>query len=104
MRVWLDDERKMPEGYDVWVTSAHWAKKLIDEGEVTFISLDHDLGDDLGSGSGYDVACHIEMLVSHGQIKMPLWECHSQNPSGRKRIIEAMRSAERRSKINEENL
>lgn len=93
MKVWLDDERKMPEDYDVWVKDAAWAKKLIDEGEVTFISLDHDLGEN--SGTGYDVACHIEMLVSNGQIKMPKWSCHSQNPVGKKRIVEAMESAGR---------
>lgn len=93
MRIWLDDEREIPRGYDVWVKDAAWAKKLISEGAVTFISLDHDLG--IGNGDGYEVACHIEKLVAEGEIEMPKWECHSQNPVGKQRIVEAMTSAQK---------
>lgn len=45
MKVFLDDERRTPEG---WVR-VYWpdeAIALLQTGQVTEISLDHDLGDD----------------------------------------------------------
>lgn len=51
MKVYLDDERAAPAD---WVT-ARWpedAIALLETGQVTAISLDHDLGDDL-HGTGY---------------------------------------------------
>ncbi|WP_336511202.1 cyclic-phosphate processing receiver domain-containing protein, partial [Vibrio anguillarum] len=45
MKVYLDDERDTPEG---WVRS-YWPEEVIEllkSGNVTEISLDHDLGDD----------------------------------------------------------
>ena len=99
MRVWLDDLRPMPVGYDVWVKSAPEAIHLLATGKVTFISLDHDLGVEHymmkdSPGSGYDVALFIEQAVWRNLIPMPEWRCHSMNPVGRERIILAMRRAE----------
>ena len=45
MKVYLDDERPCPPGW----TIARWpdeAVSLLESGEVTHLSLDHDLGDD----------------------------------------------------------
>lgn len=45
MKVYLDDERETPQGF----VRVYWpdeAIKLLQTGEVTLISLDHDLGDD----------------------------------------------------------
>ncbi len=53
MKVYLDDERETPEGW----TRVYWpyeAIELLQTGQVTEISLDHDLGDD-NRGTGYDV-------------------------------------------------
>jgi len=61
MKVYLDDERETPEG---WVR-VYWpdeAIKLLSDGVVTEISLDHDLGDDT-RGTGYDVVLWIEEAV-----------------------------------------
>ena len=61
MNVFLDDERPTPEG---WVR-VYWpdeAITLLQTGEVTEISLDHDLGDDQ-RGTGYDVILWIEEAV-----------------------------------------
>lgn len=54
MKVFLDDERTTPEG---WVR-VYWPGEsiaLLQTGQVTDISLDHDLGDD-ARGTGYDGA------------------------------------------------
>ena len=53
MKVYLDDERAAPAG---WV-DVRWPEEVIEllkTGNVTELSLDHDLGDD-GHGTGYDV-------------------------------------------------
>ena len=45
MRIYLDDERTTPEG---WVRT-YWPDEviaLLEQGGVTHVSLDHDLGDD----------------------------------------------------------
>ena len=58
MKVYLDDERVAPAG---WI-QARWPDEVITllaSGEVTHLSLDHDLGDD-DRGTGYDVVLWIE--------------------------------------------
>lgn len=74
--MWLDDKRPAPEGY-IWVKTAKEAIALLQEGQVTFASLDHDLG---FGGSGYDVVCFMERtgLWPRDGIKI-----HSMNPVGR---------------------
>ncbi|KZN68262.1 hypothetical protein N473_07500 [Pseudoalteromonas luteoviolacea CPMOR-1] len=45
MKVYLDDERQTPKGWK----RVYWpleAIELLESGEVSEISLDHDLGDD----------------------------------------------------------
>lgn len=56
--IYLDDERRTPEG---WLR-VYWpdeAIALLQQGGVSEISLDHDLGDD-ERGTGYDVIAWIE--------------------------------------------
>ena len=78
MELWLDDVRKPPEYGDyVWAKTAEEAIDLLQEGQVTFASLDHDLG---FGGSGYDVVCFME--------RTGIWPkdgvvVHSMNPVGR---------------------
>jgi hypothetical protein len=95
MRIWLDDIRPMPKGFDLWVRNAFYLKKLIKEGQVDYISFDHDLGDEDDYNSGYAVADYIEELSFSNNIKPIAWDIHSQNPVGRYRIETAMKSAER---------
>lgn len=92
MRVWLDDERKMPEGYTVHVKTAHDAIDLLKTGTVEKISLDHDLGDEY-SNTGYDVAKWIEEAAHNGTLKQIRVTCHSQNPVGKQRINAALQNA-----------
>lgn len=61
MKVYLDDERQAPEGW----YRVYWPEEaiaLLNKGDVTEISLDHDLGDD-AHGTGYDVVLWIEEAV-----------------------------------------
>ena len=81
MRIFLDDERVTPPG---WVRT-YWpdeAIKLLDKGDVTEISLDHDLGDDT-RGTGYDVIVWIEeAVITRGFIPLII-KIHSANSSAK---------------------
>ena len=62
MKVYLDDERIAPDGW----TQVRWpdeAIELLKTGQVTHLSLDHDLGDD-ERGTGYDVVLWVEKAVA----------------------------------------
>lgn len=81
MRIFLDDERVTPPG---WVRT-YWpdeAIKLLDKGNVTEISLDHDLGDDT-RGTGYDVIVWIEEAVITRGFIPPIIKIHSANSSAK---------------------
>jgi len=93
IKVWLDDIRPMPAGYDVHCVDAASCIELLSRGCVSMISFDHDLGET--GGTGYDVACWIEKAVASGTIAMPDWHIHSANPVGARNIELAMRSTER---------
>lgn len=81
MIVFLDDERITPAG---WVR-AYWPEEvieLLETGNVTIVSLDHDLGDD-AHGTGYDVIVWIEEAVITRNFKAPKILIHSANSSAR---------------------
>ncbi len=84
MKLYLDDMRPAPEG---WVR-VYWpdeAIALLEQGAVTDISLDHDLGDD-SRGTGYDVVRWIEEAVFAQGFAPPRIVIHSANPVGRERM------------------
>ena len=84
MKVYLDDERATPDG---WVR-VYWpdeAAHLLASGEVTEISLDHDLGDD-ERGTGYDVVLWIEEAVALRAFNPPHIHVHSANSSAREKM------------------
>lgn len=90
MRVYLDDERPTPEG---WV-HVYWpceAIELLEGGEVTEISLDHDLGDDQ-RGTGYDVVLWIEEAVATRGFVPPKIHVHSANASAREKMLAGVRA------------
>ncbi|CAM4150764.1 cyclic-phosphate processing receiver domain-containing protein [Vibrio agarivorans] len=81
MKVYLDDERQAPEGW----YRVYWPEEaiaLLNKGDVTEISLDHDLGDD-AHGTGYDVVLWIEEAVALRGFKPPIIHVHSANSSAR---------------------
>ncbi|MGJ7048605.1 cyclic-phosphate processing receiver domain-containing protein [Morganella morganii] len=84
MKIYLDDERKTPQGF----VRTYWpdeAIKLLQTADVTLISLDHDLGDD-ERGTGYDVLLWIEEQVYLNGFKAPEIIVHSANTSARKKM------------------
>ena len=81
MKIYLDDERATPDG---WIR-VYWPDEAIDllqSGNVTEISLDHDLGDD-ERGTGYDVVLWIEEAVITRGFVPPIIKVHSANSSAR---------------------
>ena len=88
MRVYLDDLRPAPDGW-VRVFWPDEAIALLKIGEVTHLSLDHDLGDD-PRGTGYDVLLWIEEAVAVSDFKAPEITVHSANPAARQRMEAAI--------------
>lgn len=95
MKIWLDDERPMPDYYDTHVKTALECIALIKTGTVTHISLDHDLGCEHYSepNNGYHVAKEIERLAYEGAIPPISMQVHTANPAGRKNICAALQAA-----------
>jgi hypothetical protein len=101
MKLWLDDVRIPPppdpehsdSHYSMWAHTAEEAWEFITAELVTFISFDHDLGQD--KSTGYDLAKWIEESAFHYRIKRIKWQVHSQNPVGGTLIAEAMKKADR---------
>ena len=97
MKVWLDDQRAAPEGW-VHVRTPEGAIELLRTGEVEEISLDHDLGLDVGARerTGYDVLLWLEWEVAKGRIRPPqLMSVHSGNVGAVKRMEQAIESIRR---------
>lgn len=93
MKVYLDDERLTPPG---WVP-VRWpdeAIRLLETGEVTEISLDHDLGDD-ARGTGYTVILWLEEAVATRGFKPPAITIHTANASARQKMLLGVQSIER---------
>ena len=93
MKVWLDDFRDAPGGW----TRAYWPEEvivLLEQGCVTHVSLDHDLGDD-SRGTGYDVIRWIEEAVVTRGFVPPCIAIHSANPVGRERMMHGIAAIEK---------
>lgn len=90
MKVWLDDERPIPAGYDIHVKTAGEAIELLKTGNVELISLDHDLG---GVATGYDVAKWIAEAAYHNSLPKVKVRIHTMNPIGRENIKSTIRMA-----------
>ena len=93
MRVYLDDERKTPDGWH----RVYWPSEaiaLLETGNVEEISLDHDLGDD-ERGTGYDVVLWIEEAVVLRNFSPPRIFVHSANSSAREKMLSGIRTIEK---------
>ena len=90
MKVYLDDVRVAPDGW----RQARWPDEVIEllqSGEVTHLSLDHDLGDD-ERGTGYDVVLWLEEAVATRGFKPPHVKVHTANTSARVKMEAGIRS------------
>jgi hypothetical protein len=98
MKVYLDDERVAPEGW-VQTKSAQETIDAIVRGDVTDLSLDHDLGDPKVVGTGYDVLTWIEeriALLNDAAFVPKNISLHTANPSARIKMELALKSIQRR--------
>jgi hypothetical protein len=84
MKIYLDDMRKEPIGWQL-VKTAEEALTALKTGNVTHLSLDHDLGDD-EAGTGYDVILWIEREVFINGFVAPEIKIHTANISARKKM------------------
>jgi hypothetical protein len=90
MKLYLDDERATPEGWER-VYTAPEAIAMLETGKVTHLSLDHDLGLP-EAGTGYDVCLWVEQRIFTQDFCMdnpfvpPVMTVHSANPVGRKNM------------------
>lgn len=101
IKVFLDDDIDAPkrqewaQGYDIWVTTPEEAIELLKKGNVSHISLDHDLGLEPDNRNGYMVAKFIEEAAFNEELPSLTWRIHSQNPRGRQNMEAALRNADR---------
>lgn len=101
IKVFLDDEttalerQKLAQGYDIWVTTPEEVITLLKNGNVSHVSLDHDLCLEPDNRNGYMVAKFIEEGAYFGEIPRLEWRVHSQNPSGRANMEAALIQADK---------
>ena len=90
MKVYLDDERTPPVGWVLVKTPTEAIELLLTE-NVSAISLDHDLGDDIGIGTGYDVVLWMEERAFNGGVLPSVIKVHSANVSARVKMEQGIR-------------
>lgn len=91
--LFIDDERFPPSDSREWVIARDGSdviKHVLDLGMPSYISFDHDLGPD--TGTGYDIAkllVDIDMKTTEEMYRFPKdfgFYVHSQNPIGKQNI------------------
>lgn len=97
MKIFLDDERKLPnwmeqEGGWVIARTPFEFMKLIADGlkEVQAISFDNDLG--AGWKEGWELLNEIEKMVRLGGEPLPELMVHTANPAARFKMRQAITS------------
>ncbi len=86
MKIWVDDLRQVPEGYE-WAKSVNEAIALVEKAEVEqegieILNLDHDLGDYYTDGG--DAIKLLDWLAERGTF-YPV-RIHTANPVGRENM------------------
>lgn len=80
MKLWLDDLRSAPDGW-AWVNSVEEAVSLMEGGQVTEASLDHDLGEGVDEGHRL-----VLWMAEHDVWPSETISVHSSNPPGAERM------------------
>jgi len=93
MKVYLDDVRDAPDGW-VRAYTAAAAIEFLRSGKVTHLSLDHDLGEEITYGTGYDVLLWLEEQVMCHGFTPPKITVHSANYGARPKMEQAIESIE----------
>lgn len=93
MKIFLDDQRETPAGWQRTYTVKDTIM-LLQAGVVETVSLDHDLGE--GQEDGYEVLRWIEeKAYFYPDWKIPEIFIHSDNGPGRDRMRSALLSINR---------
>lgn len=90
MKIWLDDERPMPQEFNTLCRHPDEVINHIKNGGVTLVSLDNDLGP--GYPEGYEVAKFIEEFAFEGGYAFEV-RIHTANPTARNKMKQAIRNA-----------
>lgn len=97
--LFIDDEREPPRNDGrIWHVARDWEDVMMClriHGMPSYISFDHDLGDD--QHSGYDIAKFLVELDMDGEDDFKLQDdfdfyVHSQNPVGKENIEKYLRN------------
>lgn len=95
--LWLDDERTPPSPGWIWLKTAPDAIKALRTANFEVVSLDHDLGED--AGTGYDVLLFIEdQVFTNPSFRAPEIRIHTANTAARVRMSLAAESIERKAR------
>ena len=88
-KLWVDDERPAPAGWDIARNYDEAIKKLSSV-HYDEVSLDHDIASYSPEGremTGYDIALWLaNRKIALGEYIPPIVRVHSANPPGRKNI------------------
>lgn len=87
-KLYVDDERSCPSGWDLARSYAEAIEKLSSI-EYIDLSLDHDIAsyENGREKTGYDIALWLaNRKMTTGEYVPPNITCHSANPVGRARI------------------
>lgn len=87
MYVWLDDVRVAPDGW-VWAHNVDEAIAHLHTGQVSYISLDHDMGDEVAAGG--DGIAVVDWMSEHDVWPAMGVRVHSANPVGRSRMLSSV--------------
>lgn len=88
-KLYVDDLRPCPEGWDV-ARNFHQAIVMLDTGDYDEVSLDHDIASFYGNKemTGYDVLQYLIMKKMEGAKVPTIIRVHSANPVGVKKMQE----------------
>lgn len=98
VRLWLDDERPMPEGYTHHAKTMSEAIALLATTNVVEASLDHDLGlceacfeAKSGECEHYGTGYKLVLWMAENNVWPDVVRVHSQNPVGRRNMEETIK-------------
>lgn len=96
VNVYLDDERRPPRNWFIVDNIIDMKNILLHCDCVEMISLDHDLGIENETGTGYDILLFVEQLVYDGRMtNVPKILIHTANTSARPKMEQAVASIEK---------
>jgi hypothetical protein len=104
MKVYLDDERKTPEGW-VRTYSSEETITLLRTGRVQVLSMDHDLGFPDDRDNGNKVVLWLEeQVILHNFIPPAEMVVHSSNSSAVQKMLLGIEQIKKKAEENERRI